>query len=165
MSFARFLAIVRKTSMQHFPLPPALLAIVVVASIGLVACSGTGGPPKKTCYPAKGKLLVKSQPAAGALVVLRPQTGDSPEEWPYGFPRAQVQADGTFELETYGTKDGAPAGDYTVLVSWPETVTNPADEEASPPDRLGGRYNDPATSKLKAKIDPKPTEIPPIQIP
>ena len=42
---------------------------------------------------------------------------------------------------------------------------NPTNEEASGPDRLGGRYVDPAKSNLTAKIEPRPNELPPIRLP
>src|SRR5205809_954396 len=84
-----------------------------------------------------------TKPAEGALVILRPQQDANPDDWSAGFPRANVGADGKFEVGTYGDNDGAPAGDYIVLVSW--IAPNPQNEEASGPDRLGGRYSDPAT--------------------
>jgi hypothetical protein len=111
----------------------------------------------------QGQLLVKGQPAAGALVILQPQGGGNPQEWAAGFPRAQVAADGSFDVETYGEKDGAPAGDYVVLVSW--TSVDPQNEEASTPDRLGGRYSDASTSPLRAKVESRPTELAPIKLP
>ena len=132
-------------------------------SVCAVSCSG-GRPKKKACYPVKGQLFVKGQPAAGATLIFQPQGGGSHEEWTSGFPRADVVADGSFDVETYGEKDGAPAGDYVVLITWREKV-DPQNEEATPPDRLGNRYNDPATSQLRAKVEAKPTELPPIKLP
>src|SRR5688500_5193837 len=90
------------------------IAVVAALCLCLAACSGESGPPKKTCYPTKGQLFVKSQPAAGALVILRPQDESNLDQWFAGFPHGQVAADGSFELETYGEKDGAPAGNYVV---------------------------------------------------
>ena len=86
----------------------------------------------------------------------------NPADWS-GYPRATVGADGTFQVSTYGENDGAPAGDYVILISW--EAPNPTNEEASGPDRLGGRYVDPAKSKLTAKIELRPTELPPIRLP
>src|SRR5258705_8236525 len=123
------------------------------------ACSTSSGPPKKICYRVKGELLVKDKPAAGALVILHPRDANR-DEWSAGFPHAHVGADGKFEVGTYGDNDGGPAGDYIILVSW--DAPNPQNEEASGPDRLGGRYSDPATAKLTAKVETRPTELPPI---
>ena len=115
-----------------------------------------------TCYPVTGQLFVKSQPAAGAIVVLSPQDGDA-RQWPGGFPRGQVEADGSFAIETYGNKDGAPAGDYTVLVTW--TGGDSESEEAQSADKLRGRYSDPERSKLKAKVEAGGTKLPKIELP
>ena len=78
------------------------------------------------------------------------------------LPAATTAADGKFEVGTYGDNDGAPAGDYVLSVSW--SAPNPQNEEASGPDKLGGRYVDPATSKLTAKVEARPTELPPINV-
>jgi hypothetical protein len=140
------------------------IAATAALCLCLAACSGESGPPKKTCYPTKGQLFVKSQPAVGALVVLRPEGEVDLAEWFTGFPHGQVAADGSFELETYGEKDGAPAGNYVVLVTWPAS-SEPGNDEAPTVDRLAGRYAEPSASQFKAKVDAAPTTIPPIKIP
>jgi len=136
-----------------------LLAIIACAG----GCSKSSGPPKKVCYPVKGELLVKDKPAEGATVILHPGADANSDEWSMGFPHGNVGADGKFELGTYADNDGAPAGDYVVLVSWP--APNPQNEEQSGADRLGGRYANPSLSKLTAKVEPRPTELPPIRLP
>jgi hypothetical protein len=146
--------------MQNMPRSIALL-LTFAAGLAIAGCS-PGGPPKKVCYPVKGELTVGGKPAEGATVMFQPQEADS-TDWSAGYPRATVGADGKFEVSTYGENDGAPAGDYVILVTWP--APNPADEEASGPDRLGGRYVEPAKSKLTAKIEPRPNELPPIKLP
>jgi hypothetical protein len=140
----------------------AWLVLLTSVAVGLAAC-GARGPVKKTCYPVSGQITVKGQPAAGALVILRPKTDADSPEWSIGFPRAVVKDDGSFEVGTYGDNDGAPAGEYTVLISW--QPPNPANEEQSLPDKLGGKYSDPATSPFSAKVDAGPTQLPPIKIP
>jgi len=137
------------------------LLLMVSAALVVLGCS-PGGPKKKVCYPVKGELTVAGKPAEGAAVILQPKEAD-PADWSAGYPRATVEADGKFQVSTYGEKDGAPAGDYIILVSW--VAPNPTDEEASGPDRLGGRYIDPAKSKLTATIEPRPNELPPIRLP
>jgi hypothetical protein len=141
----------------------ALSVALVLASLLGLACGGSGGPPRKTCFPVKGQLFVKSQPAAGAVVVFHPAAGEDLKEWPTGYPTGEVQSDGNFALQTYEPGDGAPAGDYTVVVTWPQPP--PAgDEEATTVDRLQGRYADPRSSQLKAKVEAGPTELPPFRI-
>jgi hypothetical protein len=136
--------------------------IALVVCVG--ACASSSGPPKKECYPVKGQLFVKAQPAVGATVIFHPRD-DRSEEWTSGYPRGRVATDGTFALETYGDKDGAPAGDYTVVITWPQGATDEQTEDTQMIDRLGGRYSDPATSKLQATVNSGPTELPPIRLP
>src|SRR5437868_2276049 len=139
----------------------SLLLLLVGGALFLAGCSA-GGLAKKTCYPVKGELTVGGKPAEGATVMFQPRDAN-PADWSAGYPRATVGADGKFQVSTYGENDGAPAGDYVILVSW--EAPNPTNEEASGPDRLGGRYVDPGKSKLSAKIKPRPNELPPIQLP
>jgi hypothetical protein len=115
---------------------------------------------QKPVYPVKGQLFVRSKPAEGALVILHPTENADPQQWTAGYPRGAVAADGSFEVSTYGEGDGAPAGQYTVLVQWRSAAAEGSDPEASNADRLGGRYLDPATSKLRATVEEKPTELP-----
>src|SRR6185312_4564325 len=96
----------------------ASIPILAAVLIGLVSCSQSKGPPRKACYPVKGQLTVRGQPAEGAVIMFQPE-GANPDEWPVGYPRATVGADGKFEVATYGDNDGAPAGDYKVLINWP----------------------------------------------
>jgi hypothetical protein len=135
--------------------------MALLVCIAVSAC-GESGPPRKAVFPVKGQVFFKSQPAAGAKIIFRPQTGDDPKDWPTGFPNAEVSTDGTFEVGTYEEKDGAPPGDYVVLLIWPEATNE--DEEAATVDKLGGRYSDPANSQHRAKVNDAPTELPPIRI-
>src|SRR3954451_7091566 len=97
---------------------PRIIALLMLFAAGLaVAACSPSGPSKKVCYPVKGELTVGGKPAEGATVILHPKDGNA-EEWSAGFPRAKVGADGKFQASTYGENDGAPAGDYVILISW-----------------------------------------------
>ena len=78
------------------------------------------------------------------------------------LPTATSGADGAFELGTYGAADGAPEGDYVLTAAWRQSADSGSD--APEIDRLGGRYIDPARSKLKVKIDAGPTELQPFEL-
>ncbi len=138
--------------------PLALVLLVTMASAG---CGG--GKAHKPTHPVEGKVYWQdaATPAAGALVVFRP-VGGSAEDWPEGYPRAIVGPDGRFELTTYEEADGAPAGEYAVLITWPQrTVAPPGDDEGEGaegeegeelPDRLGGRYSNPESPPWKKQV-------------
>jgi len=102
----------------------------------------------------RGQVFVQEKPAAGAFVSFVP-VNESAENKD-ARPRAYVEKDGSFTLGTYGDKDGAPAGDYYVLVVW----TGGEDPE----DRLKGRYSDPKKSDLKVTVKEGPNELKPFML-
>jgi hypothetical protein len=64
-------------------------------------------------------------------------------------PHAFVAADGTFQLTTFKTDEGAPPGTYDVTVKWPG-APKPGHEEGA--DRLGGRYSSPERPARQVQI-------------
>jgi hypothetical protein len=131
-------------------------------SSALFVGAGCTSSDQKPVYPVSGEVFFRSKPAEGARVILHP-TGDSrPELWPTGYPTAVVGADGSFHVTTYEPGDGAPEGNYAVLVEWPEAAPAEADPEAqsAPKDRLGGRYLDSQKPKLKADVKAGPNQLP-----
>ena len=115
-----------------------------------VGCSSEA--PKlgeKPVHKVRGQVLVNDKPAAGAFVLFIPVNEVAGSTDPR--PRATADDNGNFEVSTYGDGDGAPAGEYRVAVTWPDGN----DVE----DRLNGRY-DQANSKLKAKVNEGPNELP-----
>ena len=71
-------------------------------------------------------------------------------------PRAVVDDDGTYHLNTYDAKDGAVLGEYAVTVIW--------EEHRPGPDALGGRFSDPKRPVLKVKITEGMNAIPPLKL-
>jgi hypothetical protein len=139
-----------------------LLCTALVAMTLAGGCSTESGPPKKACYPVKGQLLVQGKPAEGVLLSFHPKENANPAEWSMGFPHATTATDGKFEVGTYTDNDGAPTGEYILVAIW--SLPNPQNEEASLPDKLGGRYADAATSKVTVKVEAKANELPPLNL-
>ena len=110
-------------------------AVAVVLGLAPTGCSRPKSDRLET-YPASGILLMGDKPAAGARVQLNP-VDDAKLAGLY--PHAIVQKDGSFQLTTYKTRDGAPAGTYALTVTWP-LPPRPNREEG--PDRFQGRYSD-----------------------
>jgi hypothetical protein len=143
--------------------PRGLLAFLTMTLL-LAACGCSGKDSRqKVCYPVEGQVMVKSQPAAGAIIAFQPAGGHS-EEWFAGYPQATVESDGSFHVVTYGNQDGAPAGDYVVTIIWPGG-RDPNDEEIMLPDKLEGKYADAKKTPLKAKVENGPTKLPAFNIP
>ena len=137
---------------------PRLCGLVLVCLFLLAAASCSSKDNRKPVYPVKGRVLFQDKPAAGAFVVFVPV--NEPPEPTDPRPGAYADEEGVFTLNTYGTGDGAPAGEYIVTVVWREKGTG--DEEG--PDRLQGRYGDPKNSKLRATVKEGPNELPPFRL-
>jgi hypothetical protein len=126
---------------------------VLTGSLALLAAScGDGGP---TLYPVSGKVYFNDQPAEGAIVVLHPADPKAP------MPSGTAGADGSFTLRTHPHGEGAPAGDYKVVVTWFPPNSR---EVENPKNKLPPRYADPAQSSLKATVKAEPTELEPFKL-
>jgi hypothetical protein len=138
------------------------LPMVLVGCALFTACNSS---PVKL-YPVKGKVLVKSQPANGAQIVFRPvnesseaagKTAESQAPISYG----SVDAQGNFMLRTEPYGEGAPAGEYNVLITW--YSGNPEDP-LSGKSKLPAKYADPSAPILKATVKEGPNELEPFNL-
>lgn len=130
---------------------------VLSAVLALLCCSCGAGKARKPTHPVEGRVYWKDRktPATNALVVFRPVKGDSSDEWAAGFPRGRVGPDGFFKLTTDGERDGAPAGEYVVLIQWPRSAVPEGGrlEEAGDEDRLGGAYSDVRNPRWRRQVN------------
>lgn len=128
---------------------------VLCCCLGLASCSKKYGdhPP----HPVSGRVLVNGEPAKGAQVVFH-HLGDWGEK--SIVPQAYTADDGKFALSTYGVGDGAPAGDYQVVVRWPAYRRG----RNVGPDRLDGKFSKPDTSGLTAHVDAGNNDLPPFDL-
>lgn len=108
-----------------------------------LACNSA---PEPDVYPVRGEVFFNGKPAVGAAVVFHPVSADELSQ-----AYATVQEDGSFELSTYGTYDGAEPGNYLVTITWREEEKVDG-ETVAQPDRLGERYANPKKSTLKATV-------------
>ena len=147
---------------NSFSIPSRLLVWLLAASCLALSSCGTA-KLERPVVPVSGQLFVQGKPANGALVILRPAaSSDAADDWTSAFPRATVRGDGSFQIGTYGEADGAPVGDYVVLVQWDENAAQGEAEasEAKFVDRLGGRYSDPARATLRVTVAAPKTTLP-----
>lgn len=145
------------TSNAHLPrLFRAGLLLVAVSA--LTGCSRESRPP---VHPVRGSVTFQKKPATKAVVVLRPL---APGPLKDVFPHGEVGPDGTFQIGTFAEGDGAPAGEYAVTITWPETTKDRDGVEVTGGDRLNGRYSDPAKSKWKVTIKEGSNELEPFRL-
>ena len=137
------------------------LAAILMAALLCTSC----GDGRKPVYPARGQVFFEGKPTPGALVIFHPLNDPDPNAM---HPLARVEADGSFALTTYQGKDGAPAGEYTVTVSWVRDVDRQnltaEEQKKEEPNLLPDRYSNSETSGLRAEIKKGPNELPPFQL-
>ncbi len=113
---------------------------------------GSGDQPLQSAdakqVPVSGRVLMGRQPVPGAIVTFEPKF-----EWKTDVPkpRAVTEADGSFEIGTKLTGDGAPAGTYQVSIGSPEGESKI---------RISANFKDPASSGLTATVADKPVRLP-----
>jgi hypothetical protein len=139
----------------HHQRPTRICPTIVAMGLAFLLTSCGGGGPK--LYPVRGKVLFENQPAEGGTVVFHPAGGNAKSPKPGGV----VAADGSFTLHTYPHGEGAPAGDYGVVVTW---FPPDARGQENPKNKLPARYADPAQSELNATVKPQSNELEPFRL-
>ena len=133
-------------------------AVAFLLSAVCVSCSREAKPP---LHPVRGTVTVRGEPAVKAIVVLRPSSPGPPNE---RIPHGVVGPDGAFVVGTYADADGAPAGEYTVTITWQETRKDSKTGDEISDDRLKGRHADPAKSRWKVTIKEGDNQLEPFRL-
>jgi hypothetical protein len=137
----------RKRERRPFESGPSLTlpALIVFCVLG---CGGGERP----LYPIQGTVKVDGRPVKDVMVRFHPL--NDPSQYP--LPSSALTAeDGSFTLSSFRTADGAYAGEYAVTFLWYDVrVDGQGENVFSGPDKLGGRYRDPASSKFKVSVKP-----------
>jgi hypothetical protein len=140
-----------------------ILLPAVAISVALAGC----GDGRIATYPVTGTVLVDGRPAEGAVVICVPTSTSEPEAdrlRPFGVADAQ----GRFTLKTFEPGDGAPAGEYKVLIEWPAPVSADAarggGRAAVGPDRLRGKYFKLDQSNLAMSVKEESNDLPPFEL-
>ena len=139
-----------------------------LAFVGMVTLAGCGDG-KVARYPVHGSVNIDGRPAEGAFVIFCPVDDAGPQSKSLR-PSGTTDATGAFQLITITPNDGAPAGNYKVIVKWP-TPPPPAGPDdrngrgpKPGPDRLKGKYYDIDRSPLTATIEKKSNDLPPFEL-
>ena len=104
-----------------------------------------------------GRVTFKGEPMPFAVITFFPK--DKPFAQALKA-RATADRDGVFKLTTYELNDGAPEGEYGVILYVPLSEPDPlALEVPNPPDKLKHAYLDPAKSKLSFVVKAEPNTI------
>ncbi len=117
----------------------------------------------KPVFAVRGQVLVQGTPASHASVTFHPLGGAAGDP----LPSAQTDDQGYFTLTSYAGGDGAPAGDYAVTVVWFRAAPlrdRSEGDSTNGRNLLPPRYANPATSGLRAAINPGRNELPPFKV-
>jgi hypothetical protein len=143
--------------MKTPPAPAGTRVVCHALVIGLVllaACGCGTGKGRRPVIPVRGKAYAKVQgkvqPAKSAQLLFYIQN-DQGEPLPM-VPGATVEDDGSFQPSTYTARDGLPVGEYKVTATWQKMEISMGRQRPSGPDRWGGKYRDPKTTPLRAKV-------------
>jgi hypothetical protein len=138
---------------------------VMLAGLFAMSMFASGGCGKSSgLVPVGGTVLVKGEPADGAVILFHPEGN------PGGITAsATADEEGKYSLSS-GLEKGVAPGSYNVTVIWPD----PSQKSDTPkmmvgssvdiPDLLKGRYANPKTSVLKATVEAGTTEVPPFEL-
>lgn len=81
----------------------------------LLAAAGCGGPTSQT-HPVRGKVILPNgSVASGGLIEFRTVDADGKTI----NAHSRIESDGTFQLSTFGDKDGALAGKHQAILLSP----------------------------------------------
>lgn len=147
---------------------PAVSAALLCAALLAVACSGCGSDGRLPTYPVEGQVIINGQPASGCTVTLVPS---DPQLARQMMPGGTTDSSGNFQLTTYETGDGAPAGQYGVTLQWEATdwPGKEAESRMDPappigPDRLMGRFSSVAKSGIEVTVEEAPNRLTPFRL-
>jgi hypothetical protein len=120
-------------------------------------------------YPVTGLVKFEGELVEGAKLTFHPVSsaavkGAATAQQPVTlYAMARTGSDGKFTLSTFGSADGAPAGEYRVAIEWRKLVGS-GEDQAIGPNILPARYVDPETSGLKVTIQKRANELAPFEL-
>ena len=91
------------------------MLILVLLTTG---CSGPDSWKVRT-HKTSGNITINGAHPVNAMIILK-SIGD-PIDTRHSQPWGEVGQDGTYQLTTYQTNDGAPAGTYAITLFWPSS--------------------------------------------
>ena len=131
--------------------------LCMAACTAVVFAAGCSGEKKIPTFPVTGKVLTaEGGPVGHALIVLHPQSSNTTAP----KPRGTTNSDGSFELSTFNTGDGAPEGRYQVSIErWLRK-----DPNESPVNHLPPNLASPATSGIEVEVKAGPNALDPFKL-
>ena len=136
------------------------LSAVVMPVFWLAGCSGSKGPQREPTFPVTGIVQIDGKPTPLVQVLLFPADKAPEVIGNTGAPHAgTTDSAGKFQITTYDTGDGAPAGNYVIAFYWPGSqllslLGDPDEPKVDPvATKFNKKYGSPAKSKTKVTVE------------
>ena len=117
--------------------------------LSLSACGQAPQPYKKPTAVVTGLITIDGQPPGSPVKVYCHPVGGMDQEHP-SVSHCLSESDGSFEISTYEKGDGVPEGEYKL--TFMHGTFNAVSMSYGGPDRLKGRYSDPAKSDIPLHV-------------
>lgn len=125
--------------------------VVWAGTLGLLSgCGRKEEPYRKQTYRVVGVVTVDGVPPDTPLQITCHDVKGIDAEHPTVSASLTGQG-GKFEISTYESGDGVPAGEYVLTFEWKQI--NLVTMNFGGPDRLNKRYNDPAKSEVRFVVE------------
>lgn len=132
-----------------------MVAVLVVFT--LVSCSGEEEQFRKETSPVVGQVKVDGQAPSSQISVKCHSVSGLDKEHPT-LSSAFTTEEGKFEIATYESGDGVPAGDYVLTFYWGEL--NLISASYGGKDKLKNKYRNPKKSTTKfTVVEGEPTDL------
>jgi hypothetical protein len=133
-----------------------------VLLLAVVAFSGCLESKKswEITHPVSGTVLFKGKPVSEAELSFFPEDASYPDSV---RPRAKTDKDGKFEAWTYVQGDGAPVGNYKVVIVHNEVAVS-KDTIVAKPNDLPVKYSARDSTDLKAQVSAGKNELKPFDL-
>ena len=142
---------------------PACLRLTSAIALAFTLLTLTGcGDGKIGRYPTHGKVLVDGKPIEGARVIFCPVGGS--EDFQKERPFAVTDAGGEFSLTTFQKGDGAPAGEYNVMIRNGRPKSREEANRRSSGPRVARQYGKPLTSGVTVTVEKIENDLAPFEL-
>ncbi len=124
------------------------LFLLLIAFGHLCCACSKKQPDRKETFPVSGEVYVDGKPGGTIKVDLHDVKGVDTKQPTYSS--AFTDDNGKFVVSTYEQGDGAPEGEYAVTFVWGQL--NLMSMQYGGPDKLKGKYSDPAKSQFRVTV-------------
>jgi hypothetical protein len=135
--------------------------LFIVVAFAILTSASCGKSDK--LYPVNGKVIVNGEPAVHAAVFLRQANTDPLNQ---RMIMGIVREDGHFSVVCESLGEGAPPGEYDVLIEWKhdQLRRRTGSNTLVPADRLNGAFSDPKQPRFHVTVKAERNNLSPFEL-